>query len=63
MADRDDGELAGFRQAKDAFFRDGHDSPLTADQQRAFADLPYFNENPSLRGRGRAGGADRLPRR
>ncbi len=49
MADHDDGELAGFRQAKDAFFRDGHDSPLTADQQRAFADLPYFNENPSLR--------------
>jgi len=49
VAERDGGELAAFRQAKDAFFRDGHDSPLTADQQRAFAGLPYFDEDPSLR--------------
>ncbi len=42
-------ELEAFRAEKDDFF--GHDpqSPLTAEQKRAFAGLNYFPENPDLR--------------
>ena len=41
--------LAAFRREKDDFFRTSPDSPLTADQQQAFAGLRYFPENPALR--------------
>ena len=42
-------ELDEFRKAKDAFFRDGQDSPLTHDQQHGLGGLAYFPENASLR--------------
>ena len=42
-------ELAAFRREKDDFFRTSPDSPLTADQQQAFAGLRYFPENLALR--------------
>jgi hypothetical protein len=41
--------LDAFRREKDDFFRTSPDSPLTADQQEAFAGLRYFPENPALR--------------
>ena len=42
-------ELDAFRQAKDNFFRQSPQSPLTAKQKRSFSGLSYFPENPSLR--------------
>jgi len=42
-------ELEYFRAQKDAFFRTHPQSPLTAEQQAAFAGLRYFPENPDLR--------------
>ena len=42
-------ELDEFRKSKDAFFREGHDSPLTHEQQPGFGGLAYFAENPALR--------------
>jgi uncharacterized protein (DUF1684 family) len=40
--------LDEFRKAKDEFFRDDPQSPLTAEQRRAFAGLAYFEENAAL---------------
>ena len=42
-------ELVALRRAKDDFFRDDAQSPLTAEQKRVFAGLKYFPENPGLR--------------
>ena len=42
-------ELEHFRAQKDAFFKTHSQSPLTAEQQAAFAGLRYFPENPDLR--------------
>jgi uncharacterized protein len=42
-------ELEHFRVQKDAFFKTHSHSPLTAEQQAAFAGLHYFPENPELR--------------
>jgi len=42
-------ELEHFRVQKDAFFKTHPPSPLTAEQQTAFAGLRYFPENPELR--------------
>ena len=42
-------DLDEFRKAKDAFFREGNDSPLTHDQRHGFGGLVYFPENASLR--------------
>ena len=42
-------ELEKFRREKDDFFRGGNQSPLDAEQQRAFSGLNYYPENPSLR--------------
>jgi uncharacterized protein (DUF1684 family) len=41
-------ELTEFRAAKDAFFRDDPQSPLTPEQHRSFAGLAYFDEQPAL---------------
>ena len=38
-------ELSEFRLAKDAFFRDDEQSPLTPEQQAAFQGLPYYPED------------------
>lgn len=40
--------LAEFRQAKDAFMRTDHHSPLTHEQRHAFQGLTYFPFNPDL---------------
>ncbi|MDA0256594.1 MAG: DUF1684 domain-containing protein [Chloroflexi bacterium] len=40
--------LAEFRTAKDAFFRNDPQSPLTPEQHRSFTGLAYFDEQPSL---------------
>jgi uncharacterized protein (DUF1684 family) len=40
--------LDAFRKAKDDFFRNDPQSPLTQDQRLAFKGLKYFPENPSL---------------
>jgi uncharacterized protein (DUF1684 family) len=40
--------LEAFRKAKDDFFRNDPQSPLTRDQQLAFRGLRYFPEDPSL---------------
>lgn len=42
-------DLEEFRRAKDEFFAHDADSPLTAEQKRAFKGLSYFPENPDLR--------------
>jgi len=42
-------ELEAFREEKDEFFRTHPQSPLTAEQQRAFKGLSYFPENSALR--------------
>jgi hypothetical protein len=44
-----DSRLEGFRQRKDAFFKDHEQSPLTTAQKEAFTGLSYFPENPDLR--------------
>lgn len=41
--------LGGFRQRKDAFFREHEQSPLTRVQREGFSGLSYFPENPDLR--------------
>lgn len=41
--------LAGFRQRKDAFFKEHENSPLTPVQREAFNTLRYFEENDDLR--------------
>lgn len=40
--------LSGFRQRKDAFFREHEQSPLTPEQRQAFKGLSHFPENPDL---------------
>lgn len=42
-------ELEEFRRAKDHFFANDPQSPLTARQRRGFAGLQYFLEDPALR--------------
>jgi len=42
-------ELIDFRKAKDDFFKNDHQSPLSRDQRKAFTGLRYFPENPDLR--------------
>ncbi len=42
------GELEGFREAKDGFFRDDPRSPLTPEQREGFEGLVYFPEEPAL---------------
>jgi hypothetical protein len=42
-------ELARFRAAKDEFFKDDPQSPLTPEQRRGFDGLKYFPEDPGLR--------------
>lgn len=41
-------QLDEFRQAKDAFFRDEPESPLTASQRQGFTGLAYYDEDPAL---------------
>jgi uncharacterized protein (DUF1684 family) len=41
-------ELSDFRKAKDYYFGQDHDSPLTTGQQKRFAGLAYFPENTTL---------------
>lgn len=41
--------LSGFRQRKDAFFKEHHQSPLTPEQREAFNGLAHFPENADLR--------------
>lgn len=40
--------LEDLRKEKDDFFRDHHQSPLTAQEKRTFTGLHYYPENPSL---------------
>lgn len=42
-------DLEFFRQEKDEAFRNGNQSPLTAEQRRKFIGLNYYPENLSLR--------------
>ena len=42
-------ELDELRKEKDAFFGEGHHSPLTPEQRAEFAGLAYFPENLELR--------------
>ncbi|GAB4430135.1 MAG: DUF1684 domain-containing protein [Chloroflexi bacterium OHK40] len=42
-------ELDTFRAAKDRFFKEHPESPLTAEQRDGFTGLRYFPENPALR--------------
>jgi uncharacterized protein len=42
-------QLDEFRKHKDLFFKLDLDSPLSAEQKRAFAGLKYYAENPALR--------------
>lgn len=41
-------ELAEYRAAKDVFFRDEPDSPLTPEGRRTFAGLAYYSYAPEL---------------
>jgi uncharacterized protein (DUF1684 family) len=41
-------ELQEYRAAKDAFFRDEPESPLTAAHRRTFTGLAYYPETPAL---------------
>ena len=41
--------LSDFRKAKDDFFKKDHQSPFDRVQQKTFAGLNYFPENPDLR--------------
>ncbi len=41
--------VAGYRAEKDEFFRTAHDSPIPAGEREAFAGLPYFPVDESLR--------------
>jgi uncharacterized protein (DUF1684 family) len=41
--------LKQFRKRKDRFFKSDPDSPLSAEQKRAFSGLEYYAENPALR--------------
>jgi uncharacterized protein (DUF1684 family) len=41
--------LKDFRKMKDEFFHHGNQSPLTAEQKKAFKGLYYFPPNPALR--------------
>ncbi len=45
----DTSKLDGFRQRKDAFFKDHAQSPLSDAQKLVFEHLNYFPENPELR--------------
>jgi uncharacterized protein (DUF1684 family) len=42
-------DLTTLREEKDAFFASDPHSPLTREQQKGFAGLSYFDENPELR--------------
>lgn len=42
-------DLEDFRREKDDFFKSHPQSPLTREQRKQFAGLPYFPENPALR--------------
>ena len=42
-------ELTDFRRSKDEFLKRDHHSPLTDDQQRTFAGLSHYDENPGMR--------------
>lgn len=42
-------QLDAFRAAKDRFFKEHLESPLTAEQRDAFSGLRYFPENSALR--------------
>lgn len=42
-------DLREFRQAKDDYFKRGHDSPLTHEERHSFAGLRYYPEDPALR--------------
>ena len=42
-------ELKRFREEKDKFFLQDHQSPLDDEQRRDFSGLRYFAENPDLR--------------
>lgn len=44
----DEGRLSGFRERKDAFFKEHQQSPLTPEQKQAFTGLSYFPNNPDL---------------
>jgi uncharacterized protein (DUF1684 family) len=44
----DDRRLQGFRERKDAFFKEHESSPLTAEQKETFEHLSYFPANPDL---------------
>ncbi|MDA0366645.1 MAG: hypothetical protein O2843_12410, partial [Chloroflexi bacterium] len=41
-------ELEAFRQAKDEFFQNDADSPLTLEQRSRFHGLSYFDEHAAL---------------
>ena len=41
-------ELSEFRRAKDDFFANHPQSPLTPEQRRGFRGLKYYDENPAL---------------
>jgi uncharacterized protein (DUF1684 family) len=41
-------DLDDFRTEKDAFFREGPGSPLTAEQRHSFRGLTYYPERPDL---------------
>ncbi|MDE1852390.1 MAG: DUF1684 domain-containing protein [Thaumarchaeota archaeon] len=41
--------LARFRQEKDEFFREGHDSPMPHRDRSGFSGLKYFDPEPALR--------------
>ena len=41
-------EIGDFRKAKDQYFGDDQDSPLTPEQRKRFKGLEYFPENPEL---------------
>jgi|TARA_B110000263_G_scaffold239147_1_gene241095 uncharacterized protein (DUF1684 family) len=41
-------QLTEFRTQKDAYFGEGHDSPLSHGQRERFNGLVYFNETPEL---------------
>jgi uncharacterized protein (DUF1684 family) len=41
-------ELQDFRRAKDVFFKEHPQSPLTPEQRATFAGLSYFPEDPAL---------------
>jgi len=45
----DTSKLEGFRQRKDAFFKEHAQSPLSDAQKEVFSSLNYFPDNPALR--------------